>query len=470
MTSLYNPAILCRLCLTPSNGYKQVYDENGNCNMEISYIVEKYFSSKILEPTQVISFVAICFNCWNHISDFYSYQNAVLCAQENFQKSIATERFCKNSMEPQAPSLYSDGVCKGMLLNDDNAMTNWALDSSYVDHNSGDISQMENVDNFPTDYGVDTGVFITPNSLQCSRDDDEDDDDDDSLPLQQLKMKLLNSDTTDMSADEYDDPVGIFTGGEFSENDNPKEIATMNPTTTCDIGNISSHGEEDKGNTCYDITVDIPTAYGSEDTFNDGQQEKTNNQNIAPPAQNDPIDFPFNDHLMPSNISMGNSNNPIACPDSNSNINESSNRTISPLAKNRRSPRQLDEEISKFQPYLECVICCRQFASFTLLRKHFSSQHRNLPFFVYCCGRRHDTRSKFHTHLMRVHRTKKQTESSHEWDTFLSELHETIETKNSTERIGINKCPYCPETFVHYSLLNRHLTTAHGLQGLKSIM
>uniref|UniRef100_A0A1I8QCV0 C2H2-type domain-containing protein n=1 Tax=Stomoxys calcitrans TaxID=35570 RepID=A0A1I8QCV0_STOCA len=283
--------------------------------------------------------------------------------------------------------------------------------------------KMQNVTAILPEYTVDTGYFVAA--------------DGDAFPskTEPTNANLLNPQCEkkldvgeDLSCDEYEDPVGFFSGGEFCSTANDDRCEISNPEA--DFFELNS--EDDMA--VPEFEIDIKENFSFEDTVS-----------------------PWEDITTQSSSS---SNQTIA-----------SNGNVLKYKTKRRSPQELDDDIAKFHPYLECVICCAQFAKFTLLRKHFSALHGGKEFYVLCCQRKFVQRSALQSHVMRVHY--KKPPNPQEWDKLqcshcnkmcasFNEWQDHM-TVHCTERIGINKCLYCSETFVHYSALYKHLENAHGV-------
>ncbi|XP_065365471.1 zinc finger protein 729-like [Calliphora vicina] len=77
-------ATLCRLCVCPFHDCKQLFDENGQCN-DAYDIATKYFDPMLLNSEQELNSPVICAECWQHISDFYSFQQSVYTAQSKLE-------------------------------------------------------------------------------------------------------------------------------------------------------------------------------------------------------------------------------------------------------------------------------------------------------------------------------------------------------------------------------------------------
>ncbi|KAM7350356.1 uncharacterized protein ACRADG_008966 [Cochliomyia hominivorax] len=115
-----NPAIsLCRLCVCPFHDCKQLFDENGQCN-DAYDIATKYFDPMLLNPGQEFNSPVICVECWQHISDFYRFQQSVYTAQSKLEdvkqivpvikleEELIDETAIGSITEPQADSFLNE--------------------------------------------------------------------------------------------------------------------------------------------------------------------------------------------------------------------------------------------------------------------------------------------------------------------------------------------------------------------------
>ncbi|XP_023293933.2 zinc finger protein 534-like isoform X1 [Lucilia cuprina] len=74
-------ATSCRLCSFSCEGFKNLYEDNGQ-KSEVYEVAVKYFNSLLLNSGAETSTPSvICLDCWQHISDFHSFQQWILNAQ-----------------------------------------------------------------------------------------------------------------------------------------------------------------------------------------------------------------------------------------------------------------------------------------------------------------------------------------------------------------------------------------------------
>ncbi|XP_046802981.1 zinc finger protein 91-like [Lucilia cuprina] len=110
---------LCRLCVCPFHDCKQLFDENGQCN-EAYDIATKYFDPMLLNSEQELNSAVICLECWQHISDFYNFQQTVYTAQSKLEdvKQIVPLIKLEEELIEETP-MDSGELQNDVLLNDE---------------------------------------------------------------------------------------------------------------------------------------------------------------------------------------------------------------------------------------------------------------------------------------------------------------------------------------------------------------
>lgn len=152
-----------------------------------------------------------------------------------------------------------------------------------------------------------------------------------------------------------------------------------------------------------------------------------------------------------------------------------------------------DNCIAKIKPRLECEICSKSFATFSILQCHFRSAHPNDEFHIMCCNHKFTARARLEDHL-RLHSNdpykcegcrrifkSKYTLIRHKqicikYRNINSSVEDALPSKRSQgkktqckkmydERIAkmrpTLKCEICSESFPTFSMLQRHCRNAH---------
>ncbi|XP_005179981.1 transcription factor grauzone [Musca domestica] len=65
----------------------------------------------------------------------------------------------------------------------------------------------------------------------------------------------------------------------------------------------------------------------------------------------------------------------------------------------RKTYKELDDNIAKWKPKLECVVCKESYDTFTILKQHFELKHPNDKFYTVCCRNRFSTRYRMEEHI-----------------------------------------------------------------------
>ncbi|XP_011291143.1 zinc finger protein 652-B [Musca domestica] len=166
----------------------------------------------------------------------------------------------------------------------------------------------------------------------------------------------------------------------------------------------------------------------------------------------------------------------------------------------KKSAKELDDIIARWKPNLECVVCCSQFPSYTMLQQHFHFEHPQAPFYIECCqlkleqrwhaadhmqlhldpnafkcqlcnraysSSRHLYRHMYYTHSMRAGGNNVKSPTCHKCPicekSFKARrcMQEHMATHTGQE---LYRCLYCSETFRYCSSLYAHLKSIHPLE------
>ncbi|XP_073832083.1 uncharacterized protein [Musca autumnalis] len=68
-------------------------------------------------------------------------------------------------------------------------------------------------------------------------------------------------------------------------------------------------------------------------------------------------------------------------------------------SRDRKTFKEMDDNIAKWMSKLKCVVCKEMLDTFTILKQHFNSKHPNETFYVVCCRNKFTTRHRMDEHI-----------------------------------------------------------------------
>ncbi|XP_073829188.1 uncharacterized protein isoform X2 [Musca autumnalis] len=379
---------VCRLCRTSCNDSLRLTDASGATN-EIFNITIKFFNPMFLEiekETTINQLAFLCTLCWHHISEFNNFQQSVLLLHANLHKAAESAIVVGEQLQ-----IAENTNCNIEFISDKEVTT--TADSGI----KGDPE------------------IITPN-------DDLQENQNTGQSLMKIEEKLDAIKPLDSTCAEYDE---INNAMHVDEEEFQYEEFIIDEL--CDESDISD-----------DELLEI------------GRSPQWSNESCDESEQCD------------------------------ASVDDNDVSEVPGPSRKRRDPKKNDEYIAKWRPILKCESCPKSFPTFTLLKEHFLADHPEQEFYILCCNRKLQFRSRVEEHVT-FHLNPKALSCKicgYGFKTYgnlnghMTNVHSKQRKDSARRPAGENdkflakwkpelKCEYCPKLFPKYSLLRKHFRTEH---------
>lgn len=354
---------------------------------------------------------ALCMECWHFISTFHNFQQTIFLVQ---QKLIKDSENLSNISQQQEEFL------RRKSLDVPNINLNIKVEEEFISLNE---TQNENEENL---------------QYECTEEN--------------ISMEP-ESDSNEME-EEFEDPVGVFRGGEFNDADDQYSDISFSDLADIDV-RFSSDDEDD-----FKMCENNPKEKSGS---NLGTIEEK-----SPQTADTDVRFSSDGKTDPQ-MFENNQKEPDSCSGT---IAEKSPQPADIYSKQKKSSEELDLTISYWKPTLECGLCSDKFKTFTNLIKHYRCKHPSAEFRISCCGRKFKNRRSFAEHAQ-LHMNPNAFQCSHCRKCCSSKsnlvkhilaMHGQIfESKSDVANLDYrHKCPMCNKAYKVPSTLREHLCTHTG--------
>ncbi|XP_013103093.2 zinc finger protein 34 [Stomoxys calcitrans] len=276
-----------------------------------------------------------------------------------------------------------------------------------------------------------------------------------TLAQQDIDKAHIQNDSSESFTDsEFDEPFGIFVGGEFGE--------SASKTDTMNNHNFSSDVDDDDDD-------NIPLAQYAQSSSKSLNKSKDNGPTVMTAMDYDKSRTDFESDIenechpmtqqMPKdadncvNITSGSEEE----PDYEAMTTQRRKKKISYKSNLKRlnTVEEYDAFIAKWRPELECEICHEKFSTFSLLLQHFQQQHPDEKCHITCCQLKLYYRYEIEKHI--YYHTEPEAfkcEVCYKVFTMRSTLIYHQQGKHAGYRLN---CPNCPKTFQFSQSLQKHI-------------
>ncbi|XP_065366177.1 uncharacterized protein LOC135959087 [Calliphora vicina] len=146
-------SISCYLCFSSGLTFKCLLDDNGKFN-NIYEIAVKYFKPELSKSQEKLSSAVICQKCWDHINEFYNFQQLIRSTQNQIKKCIPIIRIYQREHKLN----YVSSPIQSLNL------LSTTLDHENSEINTNKVVSPIPVEFRPTDLKQSNNVHISKNS------------------------------------------------------------------------------------------------------------------------------------------------------------------------------------------------------------------------------------------------------------------------------------------------------------------
>ncbi|XP_075164394.1 uncharacterized protein LOC142236995 [Haematobia irritans] len=133
-----------------------------------------------------------------------------------------------------------------------------------------------------------------------------------------------------------------------------------------------------------------------------------------------------------------------------------------------KSSKEYDQLIANLRPFLQCELCPKKCASFTLLQGHYRETHPDDEFFIMCCERKFSLRSRLEEHLRQHNSNPLKCEAcgcGFRWQITLTrhmlKCSQILNKQKKTLTKTPLECPHCRVTMTSPKQLEQHIVEKH---------
>lgn len=277
--------------------------------------------------------MAICTKCWQHINDFYTYQQTVLEAQTKLEQDI----------KQMVPLIKLE--------------EEFLIDVEPKSTANGKASEIFNDVFNSIDMEEKSEMFLPDLELSDIKDDNPFSTDDEKPLLEHLPK------TTRKKRGPYKTKK-LKTKETLTKKRGRKTKCKDDQKTSSDKNKTALEEKRNDIDKTQDTLNKKETARD-----NDAQNKETNDQDSQQESSNDEGDEDYDSDV-----------NQV---DPDGFVSSNDRKKVS-----RQKTEEIDAFIAEWKQELECVLCNSTFGNFPLLRKHFREEHPNKKCFVTCCQRK----------------------------------------------------------------------------------
>uniref|UniRef100_A0A1I8Q0M2 C2H2-type domain-containing protein n=1 Tax=Stomoxys calcitrans TaxID=35570 RepID=A0A1I8Q0M2_STOCA len=446
---------ICRLCIKKSTEVHNLYDNREHQN-EFYKIAIKFFHPMFLSLLPDGYVAAICVKCWQRIFEFHTFQESIIATQTKFMQ-------WENKARPSTQiSEQANVICGGNIdnYNSEAVVVNEAEDCpEFLAVNSatgpteecgaihtGSLSEglgnaapetfNQCIKSSPKDYGSeDTANAFNSNQYSISlpalelidinhnneatsnlemtpySDQMADIQSETQLPETSNHMEddtqatpeviLLSSDD-DGEPEEYEEPVGYFTGGDFYyDNKEPSQLGTeadnnsLSANSPFQVMENSSSLLENKAD---DISLNTSIAESERDLKSTRKWllDKQCGLCLQTYESMEALQIHFQE-VHPKNVFHIQCCQSKLYTEAQIEAHIQLHTNISSL--NVTSRDELDLIIAQWRPHLECPECNAVYDNFKLIKQHFNESHQPFACHIRCCNQKLKHRESIKNHI-----------------------------------------------------------------------